>query len=125
MSNHPSIIVSQHKTTRSRVMTYIVGYMLSVFLTLAAYLLVKQGMSSQDILIGLIIGLAFVQLLVQLLFFLHLGTETKPRWKLLVFMMMLLVVSILVFGSLWIMRNLNYRMTPQQVNNYMNNQDVI
>jgi hypothetical protein len=32
------------------------------------------------------------------------------------------VVLILVFGSIWIMNNLNYRMTPEQINTYMNNQ---
>jgi hypothetical protein len=31
-------------------------------------------------------------------------------------------VSILVFGSLWIMGNLNYRMSPQQMNTYMTDQ---
>ena len=125
MSNHMPIIVSHHRTTRSRVMTYIVGYILSVFLTLAAYLLVKQGIASQNILIGLIVGLAMVQVLVQLLFFLHLGSETKPRWRLFVFLFMLVVISILVFGSLWIMSNLNYRMTPQQIKNYTSNQDAL
>jgi hypothetical protein len=33
-----------------------------------------------------------------------------------------MVVCILVFGSLWIMNNLNYRMTPQQIQSYMDNQ---
>jgi heme/copper-type cytochrome/quinol oxidase subunit 4 len=56
--------------------------------------------------------------------FLHLGNEAKPRLKLLVFGFMALVVMILVFGSLWIMYSLNYRMpTQSQINSYMNSQN--
>jgi cytochrome o ubiquinol oxidase subunit IV len=55
-------------------------------------------------------------------FFLHLGRETRPRWKLAVFLFMLGVILILVFGSLWIMTNLNYRMMPKQMVQYMNSQ---
>ena len=62
------------------------------------------------------------QFFTQLLFFLHLGRETKPRWKLLVFLFMTMIVAILVFGSLWIMYNLNYHMTLQQMYQYLNNQ---
>ena len=58
----------------------------------------------------------------RLYFFLHLGKETKPRWKLYVFGFMVSVVLIIVFGSIWIMNNLNYRMTPAQINQYMNSQ---
>jgi len=36
---------------------------------------------------------------------------------------MILVVMILVGGSLWIMKNLNYRMTPEQMNQYMIDQN--
>jgi cytochrome o ubiquinol oxidase operon protein cyoD len=102
--------------------TYVTGFGCSIVLTLAAYLLVIHQLFSRQILIALVIGLALVQFIVQLLFFLHLGTETKPRWKLFVFLFMVMVVAILVFGSLWIMSNLNYRMTPDQINAYMNNQ---
>ena len=37
--------------------------------------------------------------------------------------LVVVVVLILVFGTLWIMNNLNYRMTPQKINTYMQNQD--
>jgi cytochrome o ubiquinol oxidase subunit IV len=109
--------------------TYVVGFVLSLILTLVAYLFVEIHVSSyyetfsHTLLVPLIIGLALVQFIVQLVFFLHLGTESKPRWKLLVFGFMVVVVGILVLGSLWIMSNLNYHMTTQQINSYMNSQD--
>lgn len=101
---------------------YIAGFVFSIILTLEAYLLVVNHTFSHHILIGVVAGLAVVQIVLQLLFFLHLGSETKPRWRLLVFCFMSLVVGILVIGSLWIMGNLNYRMTPQQVTQYLNDQ---
>ncbi len=103
--------------------SYVTGFMLSLALTLFAYLSVTQHLMSTNALVALIIGLALVQFFVQLFFFLHMGAETKPRWKLLVTSFMILVVLILVLGSLWIMYNLNYRMTPQQVDQYLQNQN--
>lgn len=104
--------------------SYVSGYMLSIGLTLSAYLLVRYHAASYRWLAAAISVLAVLQFLVQMIFFLHLRAETKPRWKLFVLLFMMLVVIILVFGSLWIMNNLNYRMSsPQQINTYMQNQN--
>lgn len=106
-------------------LTYINGYALSLYLTLTAYLAVTHHLFSNHTLIYCIIGLALLQFLVQVLFFLHLGHETRPRWKLVVFLFMLLIVGILVFGSLWIMSNLQYHhpSTQTEINNYLKRQD--
>jgi len=115
------------KLTSNRVtlIGYINGYALSLYLTITAYLLVTHRIFSNHHLVFAVIGLALIQFLVQAFFFLHLGHETKPRWKLYVFLFMILVVGILVLGSLWIMANLNYHhpQTPNQINNYLTNQD--
>lgn len=98
---------------------YMIGFVTSLVLTFAAYGLVSRHVASDheslphSLVIPLIVGLALIQLVVQLRFFLHLGQESKPRWNLTVFSFMIMVVGILVFGSLWIMNNLNYNMmTP-------------
>jgi cytochrome o ubiquinol oxidase operon protein cyoD len=70
-------------------------------------------------LVLVIVGLAVVQLLVQLIFFLHLGKESKPRLNLTIFAFMLLVVGIVAIGSLWIMHNLDYNMMPKEMNEHM------
>lgn len=100
--------------------SYVIGFVLSLALSLVAYFLVaKQMLSSQSVVIW-IIGLAVAQLLVQLTFFLHLGRESKPRWNLIVLLFALLVLLILVLGSLWIMNNLNYHVdSPQETNTYI------
>lgn len=69
----------------------------------------------------LVMALAAAQMVIQLVFFLHLGNESSPKWNLAAFAFMLLMLGILVIGSLWIMNNLNYNMmmSPQEMNQYM------
>lgn len=95
---------------RSSIKTYTIGFLLSLLLTFLAYGVVVSGAVSAAYSIALIILFALVQLFVQLVFFLHLGSETTPRWRLVTFAFGVLVVAIVVFGSLWIMDNLNYNM---------------
>lgn len=103
---------------------YIVGFGLAVLLTLVAYELTVNHRLSGGLLIGLIMGLAAVQLVVQLVFFLHLGREKGSRWNVASFLFMLLILLIVVVGSLWIMYSLNYNMhmTPQQMDDFMRQQ---
>jgi len=122
MSKHQDMIVAEHETTEGSFKSYVSGFVLSIILTLGAYLMVIHHSFTADRIVAVIVGLALCQFLVQMFFFLHLGRETKPRWKLFVLLFMIVVVLILVFGSIWIMNNLNYRMTPEQINTYMNNQ---
>ncbi|HEV2412529.1 MAG TPA: cytochrome o ubiquinol oxidase subunit IV [Candidatus Saccharimonadales bacterium] len=125
----PQLFKKERATYRGSLALYVTGFISSVVCTLVAYMLVWIHVNSghetftHPFIITCIVALALVQFFVQLYFFLHLGHETKPRWKLLVLAFMILVVFILVFGSLWIMHNLNYRMTPQQMNTYMINQN--
>lgn len=112
-----------------KLQTYLVGFASSIVLTLAAYFLTQHHVNSGHVspsdnwMVVLLLILAIVQLLVQLMFFLHLGRETRPRWRAMALLFALGVVLIVVVGSLWIMNNLDYRMTPQQQSNYLKDQD--
>jgi len=110
LKNEPHVIVTNdgHGSFKS----YVLGFALSIALTIASYLLVVEDMLTGRVLVSAIVGLCLTQVLVQLVLFLHLGQEAKPSLNLLVFLFMVLVVLILVFGSLWIMYNLDYRMMP-------------
>lgn len=103
------------ESPRGRLVAYATGFGLSLLLTITAYVSVVNQSVSRNMLIAVVVGLAVAQLLVQLVFFLHLGREARPRLNLVVFLFMLLVISILVIGSLWIMQNLDYHMTPKQM----------
>jgi cytochrome o ubiquinol oxidase operon protein cyoD len=101
------------------VASYSIGFILSLVLTMTAYLSVVNHWLAGKSLMALIIGLAIAQLMVQLLFFLHLGSEAKPRHRLLIFLFMAMVLAIVVAGSIWIMDSLNYRMDSHEVNDYI------
>jgi cytochrome o ubiquinol oxidase operon protein cyoD len=103
-------VVAEHGTEDIKLRSYIIGFVSSIVLTLISYLLVVNQSLSRFKLISIIIGLALVQFTIQLIYFLHLGAERKPRWKFVVFSFMVSVVLILVIGSIWIMDNLNYHM---------------
>jgi cytochrome o ubiquinol oxidase operon protein cyoD len=120
-----SSVVSEHEEHKLSLGKYITGFVASVWITLVAYLLVVHPVHDHAITVGLISGLAIVQFLVQMVFFLHIGEERKPRWKLAVMVFMLSIVLLIVFGSIWIMNNLNYRMTPQQMQQYLKSQDSL
>lgn len=113
-----------HGTLKS----YIIGFVLSVVLTLGAFFIVLRPdvfhMSTAAI-IPAILVLAVIQLFVQLIFFMHLAQETGPRWKLAIFISTIGIVLIVVVGSIWIMNHLNYNMmaSPSQMNAYIQSQD--
>ncbi len=112
----------------NRLTSYIVGFISSIALTLAAYYVVVNRAFGKGALIYKIVALAVVQLIVQVVFFLHIGQEKGTRWKLVTFIFAVLVVLIIVIGSLWIMHNLDYnmmKMTPDQEKIYMQNHEGI
>lgn len=122
--NHDSRMIDPEQAARHvNFKTYVHGYALSILLTLMAYFAVVKHLLSAWVLVFVIAGLAVTQAIVQLVYFLHLGKETKPRWNMVVFLFMTMVVVILVFGSVWIMHSLSTRvMPPMDVENYMHKQ---
>lgn len=105
---------------------YVVGFVLSIMLTLGAYWLAAENILAGWQLAGAITGLALVQLVVQLIFFLHVGRRKQaaaddPRWDRLVLYFSATVVIIVVAGSLWIMNNVQgygggrHQPSPQEV----------
>lgn len=91
---------------------YTIGFIVSIVLTLISFFLVAEHVFERAALITTIVVLALIQAVVQLVIFLNLGAESKPRWKLITFLFMLLVLVIIAFGSLWIMFNLDERTMP-------------
>lgn len=102
--------------------SYVIGFILSLILTLAAYFIVEEHLLTGVAQVSTIVGLCVIQVLVQLLFFLHVGSEPKPRWNYHMLLFTLLIVFILVAGTLWIMYNLDYRMMPSMDGNKANAQ---
>jgi cytochrome o ubiquinol oxidase operon protein cyoD len=96
--------------------SYIMGFIVCLLLTGASFFLVYTKLLSGYAFIYTIIGLAFVQAIVQVIFFLHVGQEAKPRWETISFCLMVMFLLILVIGSLWVMNDLNERVMPDMTN---------
>lgn len=120
--------MSRVNSVTKSVVAYSIGFLSSIILTLVAYAIVVHDIF-KDIwtpaVIAIVLSaLASIQLVVQLVFFLHLGEESRPRWKLLSFIFAFIILGIIVFGSLWIMFDLNTRMmmSTDDMIKYMNRQ---
>ncbi|MDO8953889.1 MAG: cytochrome o ubiquinol oxidase subunit IV [Gammaproteobacteria bacterium] len=110
MSTH-EIAAAQPDTARSLLKSYTIGFVLSVILAIAAFTVVGKQIFSGEGLYFAIAILAISQLLVQVVYFLRLNTNTEDdRWNLICFVFSLIIIGIVVTGSLWIMYNLNYFM---------------
>lgn len=110
----------QHATLKS----YTAGFLASIALTLAAYAVVAGGFLSGRAAVAAILVLAVAQLVVQMLLFLHVGSETGPRLNLASFVLAVALILIIVLGSVWIMGHLNYRMmaSPSAMQDYIRSQ---
>lgn len=86
------------------------GYLGSLALVFAAYYIAIDAPLMHWALIFTVISIAVVQSLLQLVTFLHLGLESKPKWAVITTLFALLVIVIIFGGTLWIMRNLNYNL---------------
>ncbi len=105
-----------HGTLKS----YVIGFVLSIILTLVAYYFVLYRILLGWPLAFTLCGFGILQALVQLIFFIHLDKEAKPRWNFIAFLFMVMVIVILVGGSLWIMYHLTERtMSETEMTNYM------
>jgi len=104
---------------------YGIGFVASIILTVVAFAVVMYHLFTMQIMIVVIVGLAVVQLFVQLFFFLHINEGYRPRWRLMFLGFAVLVMFIIVGGSLWIMAGLNYNMMPDNMDSstYMHNNE--
>lgn len=110
MSDQVNTSVKKSKAGRKSLRAYIIGFVLSLLLTAGSFDLVKaHALPSAFIYVGLVI-LAIVQLFVQVTCFLRLNASKEGRWDLMPFIFTIFIVLVLVFGSVWIMLNLNYNM---------------
>jgi cytochrome o ubiquinol oxidase operon protein cyoD len=92
---------------------YLVGFGLSALLTAAPFWLVMTGaVASAQTAAVWVVALAFVQIVVHTLCFLHVNARAEGGWTLLALIFTVVIVTIVISGSLWIMYHLNSNMMP-------------
>jgi len=95
--------------------SYTVGYLLSLLLTFASFGAVMHAGPSHGLGLAGLVVLCVAQLLVQLVYFLHLGSHPDQRANTAIFVCTGLLIAIVVAGSLWVMHNANVNMMPTQM----------
>jgi len=86
--------------------TYVKGFVFSVIITTVAFALVGFKVFSPLVLCLAVAVLALTQLFIQLVYFLHLSTDSEARWNLVSAIFAVMVVAIILAGTLWIMFDL-------------------
>lgn len=94
--------------------SHLTGYVLSLVLTFVSFGAVMGKLLPPRAGLALIVGLCVAQLLVQLVFFLHLGPRKGQRGNTVIFACTAFLIAIVVAGSLWVMHNANVNMMPMQ-----------
>ncbi|PIC00057.1 cytochrome o ubiquinol oxidase subunit IV [Caulobacter sp. X] len=91
---------------------YVIGFVLAVILTAIPFWLVMGHVLSPPMTAVAVMGLAVIQVLVHMIYFLHMNSRSEGGWTLLALMFTLILVVITLSGSLWVMHNLNTHMMP-------------
>ena len=84
--------------------------MLSLLLTFGSFGLVMHGALSHTVTIIGVVALCVLQLLVQLVYFLHMGASKSARDNLATFLFTVMIIAIIVGGSAWVLYNMNVNM---------------
>jgi cytochrome o ubiquinol oxidase operon protein cyoD len=92
---------------------YLVGFVLSVILTAIPFWLVMERPLSTGATAAIIMILAAAQIVVHMVYFLHMTPKAEDGWSLTSLVFTVIVVVIMLAGSLWVMHHLNTNMMPQ------------
>jgi cytochrome o ubiquinol oxidase operon protein cyoD len=93
--------------------SYLTGFGLSVVLTAIPFWLVMTGVLGSNQATALaIMGFAFVQIVVHMIFFLHMDAKSEGGWTMMALIFTIVLVVIALSGSLWVMYHLNNNMSP-------------
>lgn len=92
---------------------YLNGFVLSVVLTAIPFALVMTKTFSDSRVAAVVLLLfAAVQVVVHMVYFLHMNTKSEGGWNLLALVFTAVLVVIVLSGSLWVMYHLNSNMMP-------------
>jgi len=100
----------EHEESTANFLSYTTGLGLAVLLTIASFVVAQTNLLwPPGIPVGLVV-LAFAQIGVHLVFFLHIGSGPDQTNNVLALAFGLLIVFLVIAGSVWIIANLNWNM---------------
>ena len=92
---------------------YVTGFILSVILTAIPFALVMGNVfASPRTTAVVVLAIAAVQIVVHMIYFLHMDTRSEGGWNMLALIFTVVLVVITLSGSLWVMYHMNTNMMP-------------
>lgn len=88
--------------------SYFFGFSLSCLLTVLPFFIVMQKIFSHDVNHYIVVLFAIIQITVHFIYFLHLNFSDEQRWNVITLLFVTIIIFIVVFGTIWIMSNLNH-----------------
>ncbi|HTO31417.1 MAG TPA: cytochrome o ubiquinol oxidase subunit IV [Pararhizobium sp.] len=102
-----------HEASHGTLKSYMIGFILSVILTAIPFGLVMGGVLDSKLLTAVIVmGIGAVQIVVHMVYFLHMNPRSEGGWTMMALIFTLVIVGIALAGSLWVMHHLNANMMP-------------
>ena len=100
---------------------YVTGFLAAVVLTAIPFWLVMgRTFGNSGITAAVILAFAAVQIVVHMVYFLHMNPRSEGGWNLLALLFTVMLVVIALSGSLWVMYHLNHNMMPASMQNMPN-----
>ena len=92
---------------------YMTGFVLSVILTAVPFWLVMGDVLGDTLKTSIVImALAAVQIVVHMIYFLHMNTKSEGGWTFLALVFTLTLVVVTLVGSIWVMYHMDQNMMP-------------
>ncbi|MBB5222416.1 cytochrome o ubiquinol oxidase operon protein cyoD [Amaricoccus macauensis] len=102
-----------HAAPHGTFQSYVTGFVLAVILTVIPFFLVMaRPIESAGYTAAIVLFCALLQILVHMVFFLHMTPKAEDGWLLLSTIFTIVLVVITLAGSLWIVFHLNNNMMP-------------
>ena len=95
---------------------YTIGFILSVILTAIPFWLVMTHRLAPETTKFVILGFAAVQLVVHMIYFLHMNSKSEGGWNMMAFILTIILLFIVLTGSIWVMYHMNANMMPNMIN---------
>ena len=100
---------------------YMTGFVLAVILTAIPFWLVMAKVFDKPNTTALVIlAFAVVQIVVHMVYFLHMDAKSEGGWNMLALIFTLVLVVITLAGSLWVMYHMNTNMMPPSMHDMKN-----
>ncbi len=89
---------------------YLTGFLLCAILTVIPFALVMNPVFSRPATLLILVAFAVVQIVVQLIYFLHMNRSSEGGWNLISFVFTLVILFIVVALSIWIIWSMHFHM---------------